>query len=65
MFDALDSKLAVWNTHANDKYTKMLQAMQEAKFPSALEGAVSRVRNFIKAIGFAFLAYMLFGNDKL
>lgn len=58
-------KIGQWNTPANDKYPKMMQAMQEAKFPSSLEGAVSRVRNSIKAIGFAFLAYILFGNDKL
>lgn len=49
------SKLAVWDYPVSDKYTKMWQAMQEAKLPATLDEAVARVRNSTAATGFAFL----------
>jgi len=49
------SKLAVWDYPVSDKYSKMWQAMQEAKMPNSLEDAVIRVRNSTSAAGFAFL----------
>lgn len=49
------SKLAVWDYPGSDKYSKMWQAMEEAKLPSNLEEAVARVRNSTSSTGFAFL----------
>nr|WHU27575.1 ionotropic receptor 25a [Matsumurasca onukii] len=50
------SKLAVWDYPVSDKYTKMWQAMQEAKPPQTLEEAVQRVRDSPSSSeGFAYL----------
>ncbi|PNF31576.1 hypothetical protein B7P43_G00769, partial [Cryptotermes secundus] len=41
--DVERAKLAVWDYPVSDKYTKIWQAMKEAKFPSTLDEAVDRV----------------------
>jgi ionotropic glutamate receptor len=41
--DVERAKLAVWDYPVSDKYTKIWQAMKEAKFPNSLEEAVERV----------------------
>ncbi|KAI5740635.1 hypothetical protein M8J76_005732 [Diaphorina citri] len=43
--DVERAKLAVWDYPVSDKYTKMWQAMKEAKLPNSLEEAVQRVRD--------------------
>ncbi|KAJ1526273.1 hypothetical protein ONE63_009427 [Megalurothrips usitatus] len=50
------AKLAVWDYPVGDKYTKMWQAMQDAKMPKDLEDAVARVRKSESSSdGFAYL----------
>nr|XP_024219217.1 ionotropic receptor 25a-like [Halyomorpha halys] len=50
------AKLAVWDYPVSDKYTKMWQAMKEAKLPNTLEEALDRVRQSKSSSeGFAFL----------
>jgi len=50
------SKLAVWDYPVSDKYTKIWQAMVEAKFPNTLEEAVERVRaSKSSSEGFAYV----------
>lgn len=43
--DVERAKLAVWDYPVSDKYTKMWQAMKEAKLPNTLDEAVQRVRD--------------------
>jgi len=53
------SKLAVWDYPVSDKYTKIWQAMTEAKFPNSLEEAVNRVRiSKSSSEGFAYVGKM-------
>lgn len=50
------AKLAVWDYPVSDKYTKMWQAMKEAKLPNTLEEAIERVRSSKSSSeGFAYL----------
>lgn len=50
------AKLAVWDYPVGDKYTKMWQAMLDAKMPNNLEEAVQRVRESVTTSeGFAYL----------
>ncbi|XP_054262765.1 ionotropic receptor 25a [Macrosteles quadrilineatus] len=50
------AKLAVWDYPVSDKYTKMWQAMKEAKLPATLDEAVQRVRDSPSSSeGFAYL----------
>jgi ionotropic glutamate receptor len=50
------AKLAVWDYPVSDKYTKIWQAMKEAKFPNTLEEAVERVRKSKSSSeGFAYV----------
>lgn len=50
------AKLAVWDYPVSDKYTKMWQAMKEAKLPNTLEEALQRVsESKSSSEGFAFL----------
>ncbi|XP_034234147.1 ionotropic receptor 25a isoform X1 [Thrips palmi] len=50
------AKLAVWDYPVGDKYTKMWQAMLDAKMPNNLEEAVARVRlSEGTSEGFAYL----------
>lgn len=50
------AQLAVWDYPVSDKYTKMWQAMKEAKLPATLEEAVKRVRESPSTSeGFAYL----------
>ena len=50
------AKLAVWDYPVGDKYTKMWQAMLDAKMPANLEEAVERVRlSDGTSEGFAYL----------
>jgi ionotropic glutamate receptor len=54
--DVERSKLAVWDYPVSDKYTKIWQAMKEAKFPNTLEEAVDRVRlSKSSSEGFAYV----------
>lgn len=54
------AKLAVWDYPVSDKYTKMWQAMKEAKLPNTLEEAIERVKSSKSSSeGFAYL-----GNNK-
>ena len=54
--DVERSKLAVWDYPVSDKYTKIWQAMREAKFPETLEEAVERVRaSKSSSEGFAYV----------
>jgi len=50
------AKLAVWDYPVSDKYTKMWQAMKEARLPTTLEEAIERVKNSKSSSeGFAYL----------
>lgn len=50
------AKLAVWDYPVSDKYTKILQAMTEAKFPTTMDKALDRVRaSKSSSEGFAFI----------
>jgi ionotropic glutamate receptor len=50
------AKLAVWDYPVSDKYTKIWQAMQEAKLPNTLEEAVDRVlESKSSSEGFAYV----------
>lgn len=50
------AKLAVWDYPVSDKYTKMWQAMKEAKLPNTLEEAIERVKSSKSSSeGFAYL----------
>ncbi|XP_050546759.1 ionotropic receptor 25a [Daktulosphaira vitifoliae] len=50
------AKLAVWDYPVSDKYTKMWQAIKEAKLPNTLEEAIERVRSSKSSSeGFAYL----------
>jgi len=50
------AKLAVWDYPVGDKYTKMWQAMQDAKMPNTLQEALERVRaSKTSSEGFAYL----------
>jgi ionotropic glutamate receptor len=50
------SKLAVWDYPVSDKYTKIWQAMREAKCPDTLDDAVDRVRRSKSSSeGFAYV----------
>lgn len=50
------AKLAVWDYPVSDKYTKMWQAMKEARLPSTMEEALKRVRDSkTSSDGFAYL----------
>lgn len=50
------AKLAVWDYPVSDKYTKMWQAMQEARLPETLDEALDRVRQSpTSSEGFAYL----------
>ncbi|PSN38557.1 Ionotropic receptor 25a [Blattella germanica] len=54
--DVERAKLAVWDYPVSDKYTKIWQAMKEAKFPDSLEAAVARVmESKSSSEGFAFI----------
>jgi ionotropic glutamate receptor len=54
--DVERSKLAVWDYPVSDKYTKIWQAMKEAKCPNTLEEAVERVRKSKSSSeGFAYV----------
>ncbi|GLH09406.1 Chemosensory protein [Gryllus bimaculatus] len=54
--DVERSKLAVWDYPVSDKYTKILQAMTEAKFPKNMTEALERVRESkTSSEGFAFI----------
>lgn len=54
------AKLAVWDYPVSDKYTKMWQAMKEAKLPNTLEEAIDRVKNSKSSSeGFAYLGRYL------
>ncbi|KAK9293469.1 hypothetical protein QLX08_011592 [Tetragonisca angustula] len=49
------AQLAVWDYPVSDKYTKMLQAMEEAGFPDSIEEAVQRVRRLKTNNEFAYI----------
>ncbi len=50
------AKLAVWDYPVSDKYTKMWQAMKEARLPNTIEDALKRVRDSkTSSDGFAYL----------
>ncbi|XP_065556621.1 ionotropic receptor 25a-like isoform X2 [Artemia franciscana] len=50
------SKLAVWDYPVSDKYTKMLQIMEDTQLPASISEALDRVRNTTSdGEGFAFL----------
>nr|AXY87920.1 ionotropic receptor 25a.3 [Subpsaltria yangi] len=50
------AKLAVWDYPVSDKYTKMWQAMREARLPNTMEEALQRVRaSTSSSEGFAYL----------
>ncbi|XP_043269218.1 ionotropic receptor 25a [Venturia canescens] len=53
--DVERSKLAVWDYPVSDKYTKMFQAMKEAKFPANLSEALDRVQRKTVSTEFAFI----------
>lgn len=54
------AKLAVWDYPVSDKYTKMWQAMKEAKLPNTLEEAIERVKSSKSSSeGFAYLGNLL------
>ncbi|XP_021939210.1 ionotropic receptor 25a isoform X4 [Zootermopsis nevadensis] len=54
--DVERAKLAVWDYPVSDKYTKIWQAMNEAKFPNTLEEAVNRVLDSKSSSeGFAYI----------
>ncbi|XP_076751604.1 ionotropic receptor 25a [Xylocopa sonorina] len=49
------AELAVWDYPVSDKYTKMLQAMEEAGFPNSTEEALRRVRRLDSNNEFAYI----------
>lgn len=49
------SKLTVWDYPIGDKFTRLWQAMREARMPNTLEEAVKRVRKSTHVGGFAFI----------
>ncbi|XP_033323071.2 ionotropic receptor 25a isoform X1 [Megalopta genalis] len=49
------ANLAVWDYPVSDKYTKMLQAMEEAGFPASVEEALQRVRRQNSNNEFAYI----------
>lgn len=49
------AKLAVWDYPVSDKYTKMYEAMKEARFPKTLDEAVDRVRKRYSTNEFALI----------
>lgn len=50
------AKLAVWDYPVSDKYTKMWQAMKEARLPTTLDEAIERVKSSKSSSeGFAYL----------
>lgn len=50
------AKLAVWDYPVSDKYTKMWQAMQEARLPETMKEALERVSaSASSSEGFAYL----------
>lgn len=53
--DVSRAELAVWDYPVSDKYTKMLQAMEEAGFPSSIEEAIQRVRRLNTNNEFAYI----------
>lgn len=54
--DVERAKLAVWDYPVSDKYTKIWQAMKEAKFPNTLDEAVDRVlQSKSSSEGFAYV----------
>ncbi|KAK1127590.1 Ionotropic receptor 25a [Melipona bicolor] len=55
MSDIERAGLAVWDYPVSDKYTKMLQAMEEAGFPNSIEEAVQRVRRLKTNSEFAYI----------
>ena len=60
------SKLAVWDYPVTDKYTKILQTMEEANFPQSFEEALERVRSSpSQSAGFALIGEMItvFGGE--
>ncbi|XP_015435363.1 PREDICTED: glutamate receptor ionotropic, kainate 2 [Dufourea novaeangliae] len=53
--DVERADLAVWDYPVSDKYTKMLQAMEEAGFPATTEEALRRVRRLDSNNEFAYI----------
>ncbi|XP_078051605.1 ionotropic receptor 25a-like isoform X2 [Augochlora pura] len=53
--DVERANLAVWDYPVSDKYTKMLQAMEEAGFPASIEEALQRVRRQNSNNEFAYI----------
>ncbi|XP_029051723.2 ionotropic receptor 25a [Osmia bicornis bicornis] len=53
--DVERAELAVWDYPVSDKYTKMLQAMEEAGFPATTEEALRRVRRLDSNNEFAYI----------
>lgn len=53
--DVERADLAVWDYPVSDKYTKMLQAMEEAGFPASTEEALRRVRRLDSNNEFAYI----------
>ncbi|XP_043589504.1 ionotropic receptor 25a [Bombus pyrosoma] len=53
--DVERANLAVWDYPVSDKYTKMLQAMEEAGFPASTEEALRRVRRLDSTNEFAYI----------
>ncbi|XP_076279785.1 ionotropic receptor 25a [Lasioglossum baleicum] len=53
--DVERADLAVWDYPVSDKYTKMLQAMEEAGFPASTEEALQRVRRQNSNNEFAYI----------
>lgn len=53
--DVERADLAVWDYPVSDKYTKMLQAMEEAGFPTSTEEALRRVRRLDSNNEFAYI----------
>lgn len=59
------AKLAVWDYPVSDKYTKMWQAMKEAKLPNTLEEAIERVKSSKSSSeGFAYLGNVNIKNSS-
>lgn len=61
------AKLAVWDYPVSDKYTKMWQAMKEARLPNTMDEALKRVRDSkTSSDGFAYLGrherYIIIGR---
>ncbi|XP_017881042.1 ionotropic receptor 25a isoform X2 [Ceratina calcarata] len=53
--DVERADLAVWDYPVSDKYTKMLQAMDEAGFPATVDEALRRVRRLDSNNEFAYI----------